>query len=140
MAIKRVGLGTVLQCSTAASTSGYITLANVRNISRSGTQGTVIDVSTLDDADYYKTKAGGRVEPGQVTIGTIYDPADTTHKKLNSMMKNRTVGRWKLIFGSTTIFETWLGFVNGLGVEHPFDDAVAGDVTIEVTGDPGFTT
>lgn len=140
MATKRVGLGTVLAVDIAGTTTAYVTVASVRSISRSGGAGTVIDVSTVDDTGYFMQKRGGRIEPGQVTLELMYDPADTSQKSLNAIYESRAVAQWKLTFGSTSLFETWQGFVNAVGVEHPFDGAVTSSVTIEVTDDPGFST
>jgi len=135
---KTLGYGSALIATT--STGLEVVVGKLRNISGPGVSGTDVDTTCMDGATNYRTFIGGLLDPGEVTAGLVYDPADTTQTRLARWMGNRYVATWIVTHGSTTTTETFTGYVKGLSREIPLDDVITADVTIKVTADPGYTT
>lgn len=136
---KMVGIGTVLKCSTAGTTTYGITVGQVRSISRSGIAVDSIETFTLDDAPN-KTFAPGWVDGGELSIRTAYDPSTTIgHSQLNTLMTNRVTAKWKIILPTTTLIDEFDAFITG--VERPIeqDGLIEQTFTCKVTGAPGLT-
>lgn len=136
--------GTVLKCSTAASTTTFgVTIGKIRNLSRTGVEATDVETHTLDDAPNM-TSEPGWINPGEFAITVLYAPDSTTltvgHHILNSMFKNRVTGTFKLIHPTTTITEEFNAWVKGIGREYPLDGFIAQDYTLRVTGASGLST
>mgnify|MGYP001565766737 FL=1 len=125
--------------SILASSTGEV--AQILSISGPGVSFNDIDTTTLDSSSNYRTFASGLGDPGEVTFGLVYDPTHASHKMLARAAQNRTQKTWTAYHGSSTgdtdVFEA---YVKGLGREIPMDDVISCDVTMHVTGLPGYTT
>lgn len=133
---KYVGLGFSLKVNSTA-------IAGIRGLSHSEASGTAVDVTVLDDlstSDRYMRKAGGLVDPGQLTINLAYDPADATQKTLKALLSSGVESSFTVVFPTTTITESFNGIVNGIGREIPFGELVTCAVRIDKSGLPGFST
>ena len=135
---KKFGYGSVLQVTT---TTGDAALAQITNISGPGVDFAEVDTTTMDSSSNYRTSVPGLGNPGDVTIGLMYDPAAVTHKRLAYYMGQRSVKAFKLYHGTTAddedLFSAW---VKSMGREIPMDGMITSDVTLHVTGKPGYTT
>jgi hypothetical protein len=138
---KMIGIGTVLKCSTAGTTTFGQTIGQIRGISRSGLSVSPIETHTLDDAPNM-TFAPGWVDGGELEIRVAYDPGTTSlaHVVLNSMFLNRVTGKWKFIAPTTTITEEFDGFITGVERPVEMDGLIEQTFTAKVTGAPGLTT
>ena len=136
---KTVGYKSVLVATT--STGLDVNLAQVRNISGPGVTATDVDTTTMDSSTNYRTFAAGLLDPGEVTFGIVYDSTDATHSRLVRWMGSRYSAGWKVYHGSTAATEQgFTGYVKGMSREIPMDDVITCDVTIKVSGSPGYTT
>lgn len=138
---KMIGIGTVLKCSTAGTTTYGLTIGQVRGITRSGMSVASIETHTLDDAPNM-TFAPGWIDGGELSIRTAYDPGSTgtAHAALNSMFMGRVTPKWMLIHPTTTIVEQFDAFITG--VERPIeqDGLIEQTFTCKVTGSPALST
>lgn len=137
---KTLGFGTVLiVCSSDGTTENNV--AQVRNISGPGVSANDVDTTTLDSSSNYRTFACGLLDPGEVTFSIVYDPTDGTHTRLADYMGERYTATWKIAQGSSGgTLQTFSGYVKGMSREVPMDDVITCDVTVKVTGVPGYTT
>ena len=87
----------------------------------------------------------GPIDPGTVTFPVIYDPADSMHKRLafyhgttDTSLQNRI---YKVYHASSTgDSDSFTAYVKNLGREIPMDDVISCDITLKVSGIPGYTT
>jgi len=136
MSNKYTGLGFVLKVNSTA-------VAGIRGMSHSEAAGSPVDITVWDDlstTDHYMRKAGGLVDPGSLTLNLAYDPADATQKTLTTMLGSGSTGTFQVIYPTTTILETFGGFVGSVGREMPFGELVTAAVRIDKSGPPGFST
>lgn len=136
---KTIGYGSVL---VVVSTSGAdITTGQIRNITGPGVSGTDVDTTTMDSSSNYRTFVPGLLDPGEVSFSLVYDPASTTHTRLARFMGERLSTTFKVYHGSTAGNEdSFVGYIKGLSREIPMDDLITADVTIKVSGKPGYDT
>lgn len=136
MSNKYVGIGFALKINST-------TVAGIRGMSHSEAACTPVDITVWDDlstSDHYMRKAGGLVDPGSLTLNLAYDPADTVHKTLATMLASGSTGTFVIIYPTTTILETFSGFVGAIGREMPFGELVTATVRIDKSGLAGFST
>lgn len=116
-------------------------IAQLRNITGPGVDFGDVDTTTMDSSTNYRTFVPGLGDAGEVTLSMVYDPAHASHKILAEAAVNRTTKVWTIYHGSSTNdTDTFSGYVKGISREIPLDDLITADVTIKVTGLPGYTT
>jgi len=137
---KSVGYGTVLiLCSSDNTTENNV--AFVRSISGPGVSGNDVDTTTLDSSSNYRTFVSGLLDPGEVTFNLAYDPTAATHALIAHLMGERHTAAWKIAQGSSGgTLQTFTGHIKGMSREIPLDDMITCDVTMKVSGKPGYTT
>ena len=135
---KTLGYGSVLVVTT---TTGDANIAQIRNFGGPSASFGDVDTTTLDSSSNYRTFVPGLGDPGEVTLALVYDPTAITHKRLTYYMGQRSVKGFKVYHGSTAGTEqTFNAYVKSLGRETPLDNLITADVTLKVTGKPGYTT
>jgi hypothetical protein len=138
---KSVGYGSVLIVCSSSDGTTENNVANVRNISGPGVSGNDIDTTTMDSSSNYRTFAAGLLDPGEVTFSLVYDPTAASHARLARYMGKKYAANWKVALGSSGgTLTTFSGYVKGMSREIPMDDVISCDVTVKVTGKPGYTT
>lgn len=137
---KLFGYGSVLQVTT---TTGDAAIGQITNISGPGSDFPEVDTTTMDSSSNYRTSVPGLGEPGEYTISLAYDPALTSHKRLAYYMGQRQTKSFKVYQGGSTASfneDAFSGWIKGLSREIPMDNLITADVTIKVTGIPGWST
>ena len=135
---KTVGYRSILAVTT---TTGLTEIGYIRNISGPGVTANDVDTTTLDSSSNYRTFAAGLLDPGEVTFGLVYDPTAASHTRLARYMDTRYLATWKVMEGSSAgTLTTFTGYIKGMGREVPMDDVITCDVTVKVSGKPGYTT
>lgn len=125
--------------SIIATSTGEV--SQVRSISGPGAEMDDVDTTTMDSSSGFKTFVAGLGDGGDVTLDLIYDPTATVHKVLHRQMTGRTTRRYTVYHGSSTgDTDVFVGYVKGMNREIPMDDVISCEVTIKVTGLPGYTT
>ena len=137
---KSIGYGSVLiLCSSDNTTENKV--IQVRNISGPGVSGADVDTTTLDSSSNYRTFVGGLLDPGELTFNIVYDSTEATHALIAHLMGERHTAAWKVCIGSTAgVTTSFNGHIKGMAREIPLDDVITCDVTVKVTGVPGYTT
>lgn len=125
--------------SIIATSTGEI--AQVTSINGPGVDFPEVDTTTMDSSSNYRTSVPGLGNPGDVTIGLMYDPAHASHKIMAEAAVNRTTKVFTIYHatstGDTDVFSAW---VKGISREIPLDNMITADMTIHVTGKPNYTT
>jgi predicted secreted protein len=138
---KTFGFGTALKKGDAASPEVFTAVAYVSNISISGYSVDTVEVTTHDSADGFKEYIAGLADGGEVSFDVVFDPSNSTHNEttggLKAFMDAKTVVNWKVEFPLSPV-KTWAfsGFLTSFELEAPLDDALAGSMSIKVTGKP----
>lgn len=136
---KYFGYGAVLQVTT---TTGDLAIAQLTAIGGPGTDFPEVDTTTMDSSSNYRTSVPGLGNPGDMTIPVMYDPASVGHKRLAYYMGQRSVKAFKLYHGTTAAGDedTFSAWVKSMGREIPMDGMISTDITLHVTGKPGYST
>ena len=135
---KYFGYGAVLQVTT---TTGDAAIGQVTNISGPGVDFADVDTTTMDSSSNYRTFVPGLGDPGEVTFSVMYDPAAVPHKRLAYYMGQRQVKSFKLYHGTTSADEdAFSAYVKSLGREIPMDGMITADITLKLSGKPGYST
>lgn len=131
---KYFGYGSIIATSTGE-------IAQVRSITGPGVDFGDVDTTCLDSSSNYRTFVPGLGDAGEVTLALVYDPAHASHKILAEAAVNRTSKVWTVYHGSSSNdSDTFTGYVKSISREIPLDDLITADVTLKVTGVPGYTT
>ena len=135
---KTIGYGSILAVTT---TTGATEIGQIRNISGPGVSANDVDTTTLDSSSNYSTFACGLLDPGEVSFSVIYDPADSMHQRLAYYAGQRSSKTFTVYHASSTgDTDAFTAYVKGLGREIPLDDVISADITLKVSGTPGYTT
>lgn len=135
---KFVGIGTTLSVS---SSSGSLTIGQIRSISNTESTATEVDLSTLDSTGSFRNFKPGLLDPGGLTMDLVYDPGLSSHQRLYTYYKARTLKTWTVTYSTsganTHSFEA---FISGIGNEIPLDDLISASVSLRKSGDAGFSS
>ena len=137
---KTIGYGTVLiVCSSDNTTENNV--IQVRSISGPGVSGNDVDTTTMDSSSNYRTFVSGLLDPGELTFSLAYDSTAASHALLAHLMGERHTGLFKVAAGSSSgTLTSFYGHIKGMSREIPMDDLITCDVTVKVSGLPGYTT
>ena len=125
--------------SILASSTGEV--GQVKSIGGPSASFGDVDTTTLDSSSNYRTFVPGLGDPGEVTMALVYDPTMASHKMLARAAQNRTEKVWTFYHGSSTgDTDVFNATVKSIGRETPLDNLITADVTLKVTGKPGYTT
>lgn len=136
---KLVGLGTVLKCSTAGTTTYGVTVGQIVSIDGPNASAADIDVTTLDSGSNFRQFKRGLVDMGELALQIAWDPSTTEQKALNALLRNGTTAKWMMVAPTTTIYEEFDGYVKGIGRSIALDAMTVSPVTIKVTADSTAT-
>lgn len=136
---KTIGYGSVLAVTTTSASD--LNIGQIRNISGPGVSANDVDTTCLDSSTNYRTFACGLLDPGEVSFGVVYDSTSATMAYITHCMNDRLSKTFKIYHGSTAGDEdTFTAYVKGMSREIPLDDVITCDITLKVSGAPGYTT
>lgn len=127
---KRIGFGWTL----AAAGGG---LANiVDGFKGPGAKATMADTSVL--TDFWDTFAKCCADGGEMTFTVAYDPIDANSLSIGDMLQNTTATTFTVTDNSGHA-QTFSAFVTGIDREVKKKNLVTADITLKITGDPGYS-
>lgn len=125
--------------SVIATSTGDV--AQVRSISGPGVDFGDVDTTCMDSSSNYRTFVPGLGDGGEVTLSLVYDPAAASHVEIAGSAADRTIHYWTICHGTSAgDADSFYGYVKSIAREIVMDDVITADVTIKVTGLPGYTT
>lgn len=138
---RRIGFGVTLDCDPAGGTTYANLGAIVDGLDGGDAKTTVIETAILGDK--FVTKAGGQVDPGEVTFTIAYDPLDAaTNLVLTALLGNSNVAHFRInypaVAGAGATTETFFALVTGYKRTIAKDKMITAEVTLSISGDPGF--
>ena len=133
------GQGTLLKLGNSAGTS-FTTIARITDLSLPSMSADSVESTSHDSANFTREFEPGLIDPGELSLTILYDPAEVTHgltAGLPYLMKNRLKRKFQIHYtdAGDTIW-TVEGFVTGFQGSAPIDDNVTADVTIKLSGFP----
>lgn len=119
------------------TTNGYVTVAQVEDISGPGLGLDVPDVTVHDSASAYRAGVGGIKEIGEMTLALVFDPAAASHVSKWTSLANRDYDIFRMTFPDAGNM-TWAfrAYVTGFEPTAPVGEKLAANVTLLGTGDP----
>lgn len=149
------GQGCLLKVAKRAATSPYtyVTIADVRSIRGPTGANEPLDVTSHSSPSGSKEFIAGPRDYGTMTFTINFNPNNNTHKDFDGIAATpdtadgilymfRTGGtyHWQLLFVPASPDVQWDfdGFVQGVEVNLPVDDAMTADVTVKISGVPDF--
>ena len=139
--VKRIGHGSTLGVDPAGG-AAFTTLGNIVS-GWSGPSADSDEIETTVLSDDFKTFAKGQRDGGEVTFQVAYDPDDTSSQTLADLYAGCDTATWQATFVSAcaagSVTETFSGWLKGLSITVDKGSLTVADVTIRVSGDPGFT-
>lgn len=129
----RSSQGAKLQLSIS---SVFTDIALVTGISGPNPEGETFDATHLQSTDNAREFVDTVWAAGEVTAELLYDPAASTHRRLFTLLKARTVESWKIIYpdGSTGTEHAFSARVIGLTHDGAVAEGLKATVTLQITG------
>lgn len=119
------------------TTNGYVTIAQVDDISGPGLGLETPDVTAHDSASAYRDGVGGLKAIGEIGLALLFDPAAATHVSLWTLLASGDYGIFKMTFPDAGNTEwAFRAFVTGFEPSAPVGEKLAASVTLLGTGDP----
>jgi predicted secreted protein len=136
----RIGHGTVLSRSSDATSSGTFTsVGNIRDVTPPGISRDAVEVTHMSSTEKWRAFIGGLKDGGELEFEMTFDPGSTETTAFHSDLNTDSAGYYKLVFPDSTEWG-FSGLVTEIGPAAPLDDKMVADVTIKLTGKPGFIT
>jgi hypothetical protein len=137
---KRIGYGQTLSVTVGAGPA--VELGAIVD-GWSGPDTSSDDVETTVLADTFKTFKRAQIDPGTFTFTLAYDPADAESILIGDLYNSGDVATWTITYsdegGGAPDSESFDGYINGLGREMTKGSLVSCNVSIKVSGDPGYS-
>lgn len=135
----RDAFGTLFKRATTLSPGTvFETMANVTNIGGPERTRETIETTAHDSPEQWREFIGGLKDGGEVTLEINYDPAELSHDIDDDLDDTAPRNYRVVILPGTEDEHTWTlkGVMTQVGDEFPFDDKMARNITIKVTGKP----
>ena len=130
--------GTVLQQEISMT---FTAVAQLTDISRSGTESETYDATTLDTTGAFKEyDQTGYSEPGTVELSGFYDPALSGHQAITTLITTPADQNWKIIYAdSGTTEEAFTGVGVSNEVTAAMNDGLKFNSSIKISGAVTFS-
>jgi len=133
-----IGHSAVIQRSSDGTSGGvFTTVGSIRDIDFGGLSRDTVETTNMVSTERWREYIGGLKDGGELSFEITFDPdhADFTAFELD--LNTDTSGYYKIVWPDA---DEWgfAGFVTGIDVNAPVDDRMSAQVTIKVTGKPGW--
>jgi len=112
--------------------SDWVDMTEVKSIQGPSMTREMIDVTTLDSTGGYREFIPSFRDAGTVTLAMFF--TYTGYIALKADFESDTMQQYQVLLPDNTAF-TFYGYVQDLPINVTFDDAVASDLTIKITGE-----
>ncbi len=134
---KYAAFGTQLRIGGTAGTA----VINVESIDGPEQSVEVLDMTAHDSSGAYREKMASFIDAGEVSLRIQWDPNHATHKNaaggLRYLLAQRIASSFALIYPTTpAASDVFTAYVTKFSPSAPFDDKLAADVTLTVSGAP----
>lgn len=122
------------------STDGGSTFTDVADVTSVGVLDVKVDTietSSHDSAEQWRTFVGGMKDGGELKMDINYDPG--SHGTIFSNVGGDPIKHKIVLTDAGAAVVTFDGVITGFSADAPFDDKLAGSVTIKVSGAPTIT-
>lgn len=137
------GTGVVVAAASANLSGGtdgaeiFTTVAEVKSISGPNMSAQIIDVTNFYSANNTREYISSWIDPGELTFGCNFLPANATQQGLVTDMQNRTRRNYTLTWSDAAATVcSMAGLVTSFGITNQLDAALEANVTIKLTGFP----
>lgn len=140
-----LGWGTLFQTRSLDSPDVWVTVAEVMNISPPAPSRDVIDLSTGNAPDEWRTSEPGMPQAGEITIEFNFIPTGDSpssyhyYSALKLEFEDKEVRRRRIVFPEGEIME-FDAYITELTSQVPVDSQLKATATFRVTGEIGAIT
>ena len=130
---QQAAFGTLLQIDNSGV---YTTIAFVQDISGPGISMDVIETTSHEQADAWRTFVPGLINGGEVSAKIAYDPGNATQGNATGVLSEltgRTTEGFKIIWPDEKTY-TFDALVTGFEPSAPYDGLLGADISLKVTG------
>lgn len=123
--------------------SAFVALGDVVSIAHTGMSREVLDSSTMDDSNYFRTFISGRADPGEIAVELNLIDSDTGHEALRDQLVDGAVSdaldQFQIEFPSSGTNWEFTGFL--VSFEQTFNDGekITASIKIKLSGKPTIT-
>jgi predicted secreted protein len=114
-------------------------IGEVRTVDISGRKRDMIDTSSADSTDSFRTFIAGMADEGELSVDVVYNgTSGATAHRLDSAFTSETVQTWTIaMYGGSS----WAcaGHISNLGTAVSYDKEITQSITIKMTGKGTFT-
>jgi len=93
----------------------------------------LIDVTSMDSADYYREFIVGLKDGGAISGELNYKPSETQHNGMNTDFEDDVLRNWQLEFRDGTVF-SFSAYVESFEVTSPIDAQLKASFSLKITG------
>lgn len=131
--------GTQLQVGDGGGSEVFTTVAEVKNIQRTGSKADLVDVTNMDSTGAYREFLPTLLDAGEISFTGNMVPGDSTQQNLQSLFDNRTKRNWKIVLPTSLGHWAISCYVTGLDFDLSVDKEGSITVKLKITGAPVFT-
>lgn len=132
---QQAAFGTTLKAFDVLADYAYETVAYVTDIQAPGLGLDALDTSQHATTNGARTAVGGLLDPGELSLDILWDPAAATHDLLLDLLTGRTGSLFQITYPDATV-DNFQGYVTGFEPGAPFDELLVGKVVLRMTGRP----
>jgi predicted secreted protein len=134
------GQGSQLQVGDGViGSESFTTVAEVKNIQRTGSKSDQVDVTNMDSVGAYREYLPTLLDAGEISFTGNYIPADATQQNLQTLFDNRTKRNCKIVLPNSLGHWAFAAYIAGLDFDLSVDKEATISVKLKVTGKPVFT-
>ena len=131
-----VGKGTTLTLVYGTSSTA-VTVGQCKDFTFDGNTVGDIDITNTNSDDNYTEYTPGIIEGGTVSFDMVYTKVEWL--ELETMFQAKGTGVFTLTFTDSADL-TFSGYLQSRSLAAPYLDALAGSVTVKVSGKPTYAT
>lgn len=132
------GQASQLQMGDGAVSEAFSTLAEVKNIQRTGSKADQVDVTNMDSTGAYKEFLPTLLDAGEIAFTGNYIPANVSQQTLQTLFNNRTKRNWKIVLPGGLGTWSFAAYVVGFDFDLSHDKEATITCKLKITGAPSF--
>ena len=134
----RIGHGTQLERSDDGTSTGtFASVGTIRDVTPPGLSRDAVETTHMSSVEKWREFIGGLKDGGEMQFEMSFDPGSTETVAFHTEINADTAGYYKLTFPDATEWG-FGGLVTDIGPSTPLDDKMVADITIKLSGKPGF--
>jgi len=134
----RIGHGSKIERSSDGTSSGtFSEVGTIRDFTPPSVSRDSVETTHMGSPDRWRTFMGGLKDAAELQFEITFDPSSSEIDALYTDLNTDTEGYYKVTFPDDDEFG-FAGLVTEISPSSPVDDKMVADVTIKLSGKPGW--